>query len=62
MQKNLLIAIALAFGAGSAQAQNITYGGGSAPYSLDSGYNSDYSPDGTIVLPDGIVMLENKAN
>ena len=61
MQKNLLIAIALAFGAGSAQAQNITYGGGSAPYSLDSGYNSDYSPDGTIVLPDGIVMLANNA-
>jgi hypothetical protein len=61
MQKNLLIAIALAFVADVAQAQTTTIGGGSAPYSLDGGYNSDYSPDGTIVLADGIVTLINNA-
>ena len=63
MQKNLLIAIALAFVAdvGVAQAQNTTYGGGNAPYSLDGGYNTDYSPGGTIVLADGSVSLSNNA-
>jgi hypothetical protein len=47
--------------ASSVQAQNTTYGGGNAPYILDGGYTSDYSPGGTIVLADGIVTLSNSA-
>lgn len=61
MQKNFLIAIALVFVAASAQAQNTTYGGGNAPYLVDGGYVSDYSPAGTIVLADGSVTLSNNA-
>jgi hypothetical protein len=59
--KRLLILIAVTVIAASAQAQNTTYGGGNAPYVLDGGYNSDYSPGGTIVLADGIVTLSNDA-
>ena len=59
--KRLLILTAVTAIATSAQAQNTTYGGGNAPYILDGGYNSDYSPGGTIVLPDGSVTLTNNA-
>lgn len=59
--KRLFMLTAVAAITVSAQAQNTTYGGGSAPYILDGGYNSDYSPGGTIVLPDGIVNLTNDA-
>jgi hypothetical protein len=59
--KRLLILTAITAIAASAQAQNTTYGGGNAPYILDGGYNSDYSPAGTIVLADGIVTLSNDA-
>jgi hypothetical protein len=59
--KRLLILTAVTAIAASAQAQNTTYGGGNAPYILDGGYNSDYSPAGTIVLADGIVTLTNDA-
>ncbi|WP_118975317.1 T9SS type A sorting domain-containing protein [Taibaiella koreensis] len=61
MQKHLFIAIALALGADGLQAQTTTYGGGNAPYSVVGGYNSDYSPDGTIVLSDGAVSLSGNA-
>jgi hypothetical protein len=57
--KRLLILTAVTAITASAQAQNTTYGGGNAPYVLDGGYNSDYSPGGTIVLPDGSVTLNN---
>ncbi|WP_118975320.1 T9SS type A sorting domain-containing protein [Taibaiella koreensis] len=59
--KRLLILAAVTAVTVSAQAQNTTYGGGNAPYVLDGGYNSDYSPGGTIVLADGIVTLSNNA-
>ena len=59
--KRLLILTAVTAIATSAQAQNTTYGGGNAPYVLDGGYNSDYSPAGTIVLSDGSVTLTNNA-
>jgi hypothetical protein len=59
MKKNLLIAIALAFVADMVQAQTTTYGGNNAPLTVDAGYVSDYSPSGTIVLPDGSVTLTN---
>jgi hypothetical protein len=59
--KRLLILTAVTAIAVSAQAQNTTYGGGNDPYILDGGYNSDYSPAGTIVLADGIVTLTNDA-
>ena len=59
--KRLFILTAVTAIAASAQAQNTTYGGGNAPYILDGGYNSDYSPGGTIVLADGSVNLSNSA-
>jgi hypothetical protein len=59
--KRLIILTAVAAISVSAQAQNTTYGGGNAPYILDGGYNSDYSPGGTVVLPDGSVTLNNNA-
>jgi hypothetical protein len=59
MKKNLLIAIALAFVADVVQAQNTTYGGDDARFNVDAGYVSDYSPNGTIVLPNGSVTLTN---
>ncbi|WP_118972956.1 T9SS type A sorting domain-containing protein [Taibaiella koreensis] len=59
--KRLLIFTVFTAIAASAQAQNTTYGGGNAPYVLDGGYNSDYSPGGTVVLADGSVSLSNNA-
>ncbi len=59
--KRLLILTAVAAVAISARAQNTTYGGGNAPYLVDGGYVSDYSPAGTIVLADGSVTLSNNA-
>jgi hypothetical protein len=60
--KRLLILTAITAGiAPQLHAQNTTYGGGNAPLSVDAGYVSDYSPDGTIVLADGSVMLTNNA-
>jgi hypothetical protein len=59
--KRLLILTAVTVVAVSARAQNTTYGGGSAPYAIDGGYVSDYSPGGTVVLADGIVTLTNSA-
>lgn len=59
--KRLFILTAVTVIAASAQAQNTTYGGGNAPYVLDGGYNSDYSPGGTMVLADGSVSLSNNA-
>ena len=59
--KRLLILTAVTAVAVSAKAQNTTYGGGSAPYVVDGGYISDYSPAGTIVLADGSVTLSNNA-
>jgi hypothetical protein len=59
--KRLIILTAVTAVAVSARAQNTTYGGGSAPYVVDGGYVSDYSPGGTIVLADGSVTLSNSA-
>lgn len=59
--KPLLILAAVTAAAVSARAQNTTYGGGNAPYVVDGGYVSDYSPAGTIVLADGNVTLSNNA-
>lgn len=59
--KRLLILTAITAVAVSVRAQNTTYGGGNAPYTLDGGYNSDYSPGGTVVLSDGSVSLSNNA-
>jgi hypothetical protein len=60
--KRLLILTAITAGmAQQLHAQNTTYGGGNAPLSVDAGYVSDYSPDGTIVLADGSVILINNA-
>jgi hypothetical protein len=60
--KQLLILTAItAATASGLQAQSTTYGGGNAPYTVDAGYVSDYSPDGTVVLADGSVTLANNA-
>jgi hypothetical protein len=60
--KRLLILTAITAGiAQQLHAQNTTYGGDNAPYTVDAGYVSDYSPDGTIVLADGSVTLANNA-
>jgi hypothetical protein len=59
--KRLLMVTAITAIAGSVQAQNTTIGGGNAPYNLSGGYVSDYSPGGTVVLPDGSVALSNSA-
>jgi hypothetical protein len=60
--KQLLILTAItAATASGLHAQSTTYGGGNAPYTVDAGYVSDYSPDGTVVLADGSVTLANNA-
>lgn len=59
--KRLLILTLIAAVAVPASGQNTTYGGANAPFNLDGGYFSDYSPGGTIVLPDGLVTLANGA-
>lgn len=59
--KRILIIIAITAIAALARAQTTTYGGGGAPYNLVGGYNSDYSPGGTIVLTDGSVTLSGNA-
>jgi hypothetical protein len=59
--KRLIILTAVTAAAVSARAQNTTYGGGAAPYLVDGGYVSDYSPAGTVVLADGSVSLSNNA-
>jgi hypothetical protein len=59
--KRLIILTAVTAVAVSARAQNTTYGGGSAPYTVDGGYVSDYSPGGTVVLANGSVTLSNNA-
>jgi hypothetical protein len=47
--------------AGYVRAQNTTYGGANAPFVVDGGYFSDYSPGGTFVLVNGSVTLSNNA-
>lgn len=59
--KRFLILTAVAAFAVSARAQSTTYGGSNAPYTVDGGYVSDYSPDGTVVLADGSVTLSDNA-
>ncbi|GGH25015.1 hypothetical protein GCM10007423_08920 [Dyadobacter endophyticus] len=59
--KRIIILILITAAAGGARAQNTTYGGANAPANIDGGYFSDYSPGGTIVLPDGLVTLANGA-
>lgn len=59
--KRLLILTLIAAVAVPASGQNTTYGGANAPFNMDGGYFSDYSPGGTIVLPDGLVTLANGA-
>ncbi|MFA6059629.1 MAG: hypothetical protein WC756_15590, partial [Taibaiella sp.] len=61
MKRLLILTAITASTASGLQAQSTTYGGGNAPYTVDAGYVSDYSPGGTIVLSDGSVTLANNA-
>jgi hypothetical protein len=57
--KKLLIALALPLWAMQAHGQTFTTYGPTDPQSIDAGYFSDYSIDGTIVLVGGSVTLAN---
>lgn len=59
--KKLLIALALPLWAVQAHAQIVTTYGPSDPQSIDAGYVSDYSTDGTVVQAGGSVTMINGA-
>ncbi|SEI54854.1 Por secretion system C-terminal sorting domain-containing protein [Dyadobacter sp. SG02] len=59
--KRLIILTLISVIAGNASGQNTTYGGASAPATVDGGRFSDYSPGGTVVLADGSVALANNS-
>jgi hypothetical protein len=60
MKKYLLIILIL-FSEFIGNAQGTTYGGGGSPVLADGATISDFSPDGTLVLPDGSVTLQNNS-